>query len=505
MGEINLLLISIDMPEFNYPPSLSVLQALRPTTASLSDDLNGLKQAQDLDDLTKKLTNLSKAVRLWYTLQTFVDSLFLESFNYNEFTDREWRDYLYISASIKRDDLPNISDGCICTKGIKDILFEREADPEEKWSEWKQSIINFYQQRGVHIQSLEFYLRALELKKPFYTTGATILGDLKALSSPDKNFLSALSYSKFQLLDKFPSILAEERQIVETEEIPTNSKQDPSYLMGDFRSFAYIFSEPIREIQRFYIHTDYNIPFSDNIRVNQYLKKLRENWKKENSKPCKLKYNSASRKDKVLIFDAVVYPVCLYYYQRAFYLCAFGSELKAKSELQSKSNWYNYRLDRIEELEFLDWDKDRYIISDSLRDKCNRADEIQLIDEVKGGIENGYGFDFYLPLETMVLRFDREFHDRYIQNTFRHQTFASIRKGELLKTYPNLKTTVDCYPDSAYYKMNYRVGDNSVIMRLRAWGQNVEVLAPIDLRKRMYDDMKNTWNMYQKDIYPEDK
>ena len=484
------------MPQFNYPPTIPVLQALvRP---SLAENLN----------------NISKAVRLWYILQ-FLATETLVDFTPEEFTDSTLRDQLYKSSNSNRDKKPNSVPGCICTKGIKDILFGREPNPEKKWAEWKQSFISSYKSNmKKETIALDAYLLKVESEKAFEVTGKTIAADLKSLSSDElyTYFLQYLSPGHFRLLDEFPPVIEDIKNTQDAKSGESDrsayidrsiSLQDPPYLMDDFLPYAYLFSEPIRDVQRFYIHADYNVPSSDRDRVHQYQRQLRENWKKDNIQPCKLKYNSASRRDKAPIFDTVVYPICLYYYQRSFYLCAFGSELEAKSESQSKSNWYNYRLDRIEELKSLDWDKDRDIIPDSLREKRDRSDDPQLIQEVKDGIDDAYGFDFYLPLETMMLRFDREFHDRYIKNTFRHLTFKPILKRDLLKAYPNLITTVNRYPDSAYYKMNYRVGDNSVIMRLRAWGQNVEVLAPIDLRKRMYDDMKNNWNIYQEDIYPE--
>lgn len=47
------------------------------------------------------------------------------------------------------------------------------------------------------------------------------------------------------------------------------------------------------------------------------------------------------------------------------------------------------------------------------------------------------------------------------------------------------------------YSLHYRVGDNSVIMRLRAWGHNVEVLFPDDLRDRIIKDLHAAYQVYQ--------
>ncbi|WP_364301474.1 TIGR03985 family CRISPR-associated protein [Moorena sp. SIO4A5] len=63
-------------------------------------------------------------------------------------------------------------------------------------------------------------------------------------------------------------------------------------------------------------------------------------------------YNSAClNKNK----QYTVYPVCLYYYHRAYYLCAFGQRPE-RTENQPPLGWYNYRLERITEFKKLSWD-----------------------------------------------------------------------------------------------------------------------------------------------------
>jgi CRISPR-associated protein (TIGR03985 family) len=54
--------------------------------------------------------------------------------------------------------------------------------------------------------------------------------------------------------------------------------------------------------------------------------------------------------------------------------------------------------------------------------------------------------------------------------------------------------------------MNYPHGEEGgkeveadVIMRLRAWGYNVEVLYPPDLRQRLCNDIQKTGNLYQRE------
>jgi CRISPR-associated protein (TIGR03985 family) len=61
-----------------------------------------------------------------------------------------------------------------------------------------------------------------------------------------------------------------------------------------------------------------------------------------------------------------------------------------------------------------------------------------------------------------------------------------------------LNTRINLHPDDAYYQAKIRLNDNEIIMRLRAWGDKVEVLSPNVIRQRMITDLQNTLDAYQK-------
>ncbi|MDF5731816.1 MAG: TIGR03985 family CRISPR-associated protein, partial [Rhizonema sp. PD38] len=48
-----------------------------------------------------------------------------------------------------------------------------------------------------------------------------------------------------------------------------------------------------------------------------------------------------------------------------------------------------------------------------------------------------------------------------------------------------------------YCKVDYRVKDNNIVMRLRAWGPNVEVILPLHFRQDMKKDMEATYKLYK--------
>jgi CRISPR-associated protein (TIGR03985 family) len=116
----------------------------------------------------------------------------------------------------------------------------------------------------------------------------------------------------------------------------------------------------------------------------------------------------------------------------------------------------------------------------------------------------------------MLLRFNRDFSQRHIQDTNRHPTFTAINKQERVTKFvteqlkletalttqqqQSLLTKVqNAFDDYDYYTLDYRVGDNNVIMRLRAWCPNVEVILPWKLRQRMKEDIEKTWKLYESD------
>ncbi len=118
-----------------------------------------------------------------------------------------------------------------------------------------------------------------------------------------------------------------------------------------------------------------------------------------------------------------------------------------------------------------------------------------------------FGFDFYKPQSLLLIRFDRYFHGNYIEGTERAELFKKVSSEQVQKLillmalpkeeYQYLLSRINSQPLDVYCKVNYRVGDNNVVMRLRAWGPKVEVLLPMDLRKQMAEDVQKMWNLYK--------
>lgn len=119
-----------------------------------------------------------------------------------------------------------------------------------------------------------------------------------------------------------------------------------------------------------------------------------------------------------------------------------------------------------------------------------------------------WGFDIYQPQELLVLKFDQYFYGNNIKGTEREEMFRQISLQQverLVKSYtPSaspeqkylLSTLQSRSPNDIYCKVDYRVDDNNIVMRLRAWGPKVEVILPLHFRERMARDVEATYKLY---------
>lgn len=263
--------------------------------------------------------------------------------------------------------------------------------------------------------------------------------------------------------------------------------------------------QPLNGQQRFFVDLENIIPNKLSSYVDSLNEKLKSIWNLDLIPPIKLIYNSAKNFGE---FECVVYPVSLYYIKRAPYLFAYGTTPTDEPEV----NWYDYRVDRILKLEKLDWKSQE--IPSKLKQKYQDK-KLPTPKEVQEGIQSAFGYDFYKPQKSLILRFNKYFHGNYIAETERDNLFktislqsvenrikeaqekdvnSNINKKLLLS---RLKTSE--YQNSVYCQVNYYLDDNNVIMRLRSWSPNVEVILPWKLRQRMKEDIEKTWKLYESD------
>lgn len=504
----------LDYPAiFNYPPTLDLLESL--TTGSLKQ-------------------NLPKTLRLWVMLRSIYgdDNDPVKLPLDDQFTYLEWRDLFFLDSKKhhQKEFISSLHDSqCPCAKTLKQWLLEFKSEvfnfhfdewyksfqekyfftddqmetvlnlgiiPNTKHSENKQKKEKLQDQLQDKTWSKRFPLADGRL---FAVTSRSLKNDLKTLV--EKGWLTEeINYCGrriFHKVENFPFTMKNDVDI--------NKLELGDILHPDLATTFKKFGLPINGVNRFYMHVEF-IPPNDTVDKTEILEEeLKRIWGQEVIPPIKLTYDSASLWKNT---HTIVYPVCIYYYQRALYLCAYGELPKKRNTI----GWNNYRLDRIQYIQQLNW-QDQSIPQQLF--KQYQQGNLPDVEYVQNEIAEAWGLDFYQESAMMLLRYNEEFHDKYIEKTYRHCTFEKIPsiqevegfiKQQKLSRHEEsyLLKIIKDHPEDAYYKARFRVYDNNVIMRLRAWNPNLEVLLPLDLRRRMIDEILQGWKMYHQLVTEEE-
>jgi CRISPR-associated protein (TIGR03985 family) len=314
-----------------------------------------------------------------------------------------------------------------------------------------------------------------------------LAGDLQTLTQ-----LQWLKYDqrKYHRVQLFPIRPAMSQDVLKERQLAT---YDLNFLPPDLALIAQNYSQQTNGIQRFFLHVDYVVPQKMLDKVDDLQEQLRYLWAQVPIPPVLLVYKSAKLDRNV---ECIVYPVCIYYVQRATYLCALG--LNPKGQV----NWWNYRLDRLESLTPLSW-MDKRIPSSLVQQYEEKR--LPTPDYIQEQMAHAWGFDYYETASLMLLRFDRIHDQRYIQGTVRHETFEAVSDAQAKRliqklTHPPQQRTlleiVARCPQDAYYCAIFREGDPNVLQRLQAWRPFVEVLLPWTLRQRVAADVEKEWRLY---------
>lgn len=421
--------------------------------------------------------NLLRAVRLWVCLQSLYGHGRMELSE--PFTYAQWRAAFFSASHPKSETVPALHDSnCACTKTTADWLFTNQTELSQ--SDWRQAV---KRQTGMTAEDVEDWLK----KRLFAVTRRSLAADLQILC--ELGWLTAVEggYGRVQ---SFP---ARPMTVEPVDALEPLELLDLGFLQPNLEAIAESLAHPVADVQRFYLEVDYIVSQSvsqSQRRLEHWLEQLKALWALQ-PVPVRLTYRSA----KYGKIACVVYPVCLYYAQRAVYLCGFGQTPLEQGE------WYHYRLDKIEQMQQLDWDD--LAVPALLR---QRRTTLPTPDYTRQQMREAWGFDFYLPAHLMLLRFEQEFHERYIQDTFRHQTFKRLSYAQvmrMIKQLPELEherllpIIQQRSEQDAYYRVRYRMGDTNVGLRLRAWRPRLEVLLPWALRQQMAHEVELEQSFYR--------
>ncbi|MCM1983749.1 TIGR03985 family CRISPR-associated protein [Lyngbya confervoides] len=273
------------------------------------------------------------------------------------------------------------------------------------------------------------------------------------------------------------------------------------YKHVDLRELLVIFEQPIQQQQRFFLDLDNVVAIEAGQKVSAIAQFLKHQvWQQNPIPPIQFTYNSRSRPGNR---QMITFPLCLYYYQRAPYLMAYG---QSPQPHLPEITWYNFRTEQISSPRVLSWATPD-TLPPSLYQQYQQ-DALPTPDQIINALESAWGFEIGSPKQPVLLRFQRAFHDQYIHRSNRHETFKPLKTWQAQQQYlqtldlteperQNLLGYLQRHPQDAYYKAIVRDNDNGLVMRLRAWGPNVEVLYPFHLRDRMARDIQQTYALYQ--------
>jgi CRISPR-associated protein (TIGR03985 family) len=426
---------------------------------------------------------LLRTIRLWVWLRSLYgdrqERLALD----DSFTYAEWRDAFFSSTHTKGEEIPSLHDpDCPCAKTTQQWLFNEKTGVVPH--HWQESLIAH---TGITDSSKLFKQRL------FGVTRRSLQGDLEVLTD-----LGWLVYKneKYYRVSEFP-----QRPVTPKDEAEYNklSVYQLNFLHDDLMGFAQNNFQKINGVQRFFLKVDYVVPRTTLDAVDDWQYQLRELWAKTPVPPIKLTYASAKVANQL---DCIIYPVCIYYVQRAVYLCAYGESPDKQTQ------WYNFRLDHIKKMIPLSWDSSELPLN--LRQHY-QSHTLPSPDDIALEMSKAWGFDFYLPSQLMLMRFDRDFGDRYVRGTERHETFEEISYQQAQKLIKQkikqpeqqtlLKILANRSPEDTYYQVFIRYQDekyrdNNVIMRLRAWRPKCEVLFPYELRQSIAADVAKEFQLY---------
>lgn len=424
--------------------------------------------------------NLLRAVRLWSLVHFLYGEARSDKTLDNRFTFADWRHAFFSTTHPQDEKKPKFHDAnCACAKTTADWLFYGQINGAER--EWRQT---FQQYSRCSDQELNQLLQS----QPFAVTRRSLQADLQILTEFGWLQRQGQDYIRVMQLPIYP--------VSEEKEPGRKFNTHPlNFLTPDIAALVQNFPQEIQGVQRFFLHVDYIVSQDVVDQVEDWQEKLCQIWTDKTVPPIRLSYVS-SRLGRSL--QCIVYPVCVYYAQRAVYLCAFGQTPTREGE------WYNYRLDRIRKLTPMQWTDPK--VPQLLLNRYQKG-SLPTPEYIEVEMAKAWGFDFYLSVQPMLIRFNREFHDGYIAGTFRHDTFTAISyKGaerfieQQTPCSSQRQTLLEILharsPQDAYYRVNYRVGDTNIGQRLRAWRPNGEILLPWDLRQAIAAEVRQEFQFY---------
>jgi CRISPR-associated protein (TIGR03985 family) len=467
---------------------------------AMDDSMTEFIAAPSVDLLRQLVSNtlkqsLAKSVRLWVILRSLYgevgDPVYLEGLA-GQFGHGDWERFFFSeSHRVGRDRVPGFHDAdCACALSLEHWLFGGPWGCER--GSWVEQFYGL-----VHGTEAELVALLRKSDRLFAVTGRSLEMDFESLVRLGalRNQVGAdggLRRNQYCKVEQLPDFLRVDRSV------PLGTGLNAAeFIQSDLSEFVESLAQPIQGVQRFYLHTEYIVPRQMGDRISEFQGLLKDCWEREEVPPIELVYESS--REFLREFVWVVCPVCVFYYQRAPYLFGYGyyREEDGVSQLQ----WYDFRLDHIQRLTVLDWDQpglDGLLLA--------RRRSLPLPDAIHDAMAEVWGFEFYRPADWLLLRFDRYFYSTYIEPTERARLFTRMTIKEVGRWVGRLENRDERLrlqrvlalrsEQDVFCRVRFRVGDRNILMRLRAWGFNVEVLLPVGLRSQVREEVGRLGRLY---------
>jgi CRISPR-associated protein (TIGR03985 family) len=454
-----------------------------------------------------------RAFRLWYLSQKIYQYSVKDTLFFQPFTYAQLREQIYSIEHPQKENITNINFRekcpdlrCLCHQSIVSIV--GEIYPNFFNSEILQELILLtgFTQENL-IKQLEIY--------PFATVHRSLRDDLKQLvnlgiiANPKNSYYqrilpenlpqipqlnnhnnSGLSFSEqenYQLLNILESVAF----------LQPNLEILIDKLWQNLQQKSNFYKEQWENTQRIFLHFDYILPDESQEQIDNYQEQIEQIWQKKKGGIISFDYFIVQENKKITV---MAYPVCFHYIKRAKYLSAYGVSPSGQI------GWHNYRLDRIcsKDISILPWGDP--LIPKILKDKRDHG-ELPTSEDVKKALNEAWGFNFYLPKAFLIMRFSPVFARWYVENTQRHDTFQKVEFDQLFSLVKKeivdpieqkqiLEIIQQKAPNDVYYQGYVRIGDINLLMRLRDWRPNGEVIAPLCLRKKLKQEAIEELNNY---------
>ncbi|MEB3225930.1 MAG: TIGR03985 family CRISPR-associated protein [Synechococcus sp.] len=451
-----------------------------------------------------------RTFRLWFLVSRFCLPEFdwlgslPRSFSYPQLRDRLFAPTHNPQENATVDILSGAcaNSDCICQQTLQELIGPFLTPTQGQWLEKVQGLTGFTATQLVNFLD----------SQPFLTVHRSLRNDLQLLvdlgwleKGTGGNFrgksTSALPVPPDNLalgLAEVPLEAAQQRDLLHVLQAIAFVQPNLEVIVEHLWQQVHQTQRPFSQQKRLFIHLDYILSDDLQEQVDEYQLTLEELWATPEGGVIQFDNWLAQEERKVQV---TVYPVCLHYARRAKYLSAYGLGPSGRLE------WHNYRLDRIASphLKVLPWGS--AAVPSALRHLRNTG-QLPTSAEIEKALQEAWGFNFYLPKVFLILRFPATFAHWYVERSVRHETFRRLDYEAipryLQETITNpqerekiLRVLAQRSPEDLYYGVWVRWQDINVLMRLRDWRPNGEVIAPLIVRQKMRQEVLAEWQFYQ--------